>query len=95
MDFGLKKFNLFLQSAEKILLELFENDANYLDHITNSSTRSNLRTLILIYDYLKWGKYNIVLSRLEDLKDKVLELKELEDGENENIFGRTNRNRRS
>ena len=56
MDFGLKKFNLFLQSAEKILLELFENDANYLDHITNSSTRSNLRTLILIYDYLKWGK---------------------------------------
>lgn len=29
-------------------------------------------------DYLKWGKYNIVLSRLEDLKDKVLELKELE-----------------
>ena len=31
-------------------------------------------------DYLKWGKYNIVFSRLEDLKDKVLELKELEDG---------------
>ena len=29
-------------------------------------------------DYLKWGKYNIVFSRLEDLKDKVLELKELE-----------------
>ena len=45
-----------LEDLEKILLELFENDANYLDHITNSSTRSNLRTLILIYDYLKWGK---------------------------------------
>lgn len=45
-----------VEDLEKMLLELFENDANYLDHITNSSTRSNLRTLILIYDYLKWGK---------------------------------------
>ncbi len=40
---------------EEILKELFEEDVNLLKNV-NPGVRTNVRRLILIYDYLKWGK---------------------------------------
>ena len=44
-----------LMELEKILVGLFEEDVNILENV-NPGTRSNIRRLIRIYDYLKWGK---------------------------------------
>ena len=38
-----------------ILSEMFTADSDALDHFTGS-TRSDLKRLIRLYDYLKWGK---------------------------------------
>ena len=40
---------------ETVLKEIFTNDANVLETAPDG-TRSNIRRLILVYDYLKWGK---------------------------------------
>lgn len=44
-----------LEELETILLDLFQKNRNILNSIS-SSEKSQLRTLILIYDYLKWKK---------------------------------------
>ena len=44
-----------VDELEKVLKELFEANVNILND-SLVSIRSNLRRLILIYDYLKWGK---------------------------------------
>lgn len=44
-----------IEELETVLKELFEVDANVLQNV-NSNQRSDIRRLIRIYDYLKWGK---------------------------------------
>lgn len=44
-----------VKELEGILNELFENDKNILQNV-DSNERSDIRRLIRIYDYLKWGK---------------------------------------
>lgn len=43
-----------LIELEDVLRELFEEDVNILQNKSNA--RSDIRRLIRIYDYLKWGK---------------------------------------
>lgn len=40
---------------ESVLKEIFENDINILQN-SKPAIRTNVRRLIMIYDYLKWGK---------------------------------------
>lgn len=40
---------------EVVLLEMFETDVNVLQNVP-AIVRSNIRRLIMVYDYLKWGK---------------------------------------
>lgn len=40
---------------EEVLIEIFNNDVNVLQN-SKASIRTNVRRLILIYDYIKWGK---------------------------------------
>lgn len=47
--------NFDVLELESVLIELFENDVNILQNV-DSNVRSNIRRLILIYDYLKWSK---------------------------------------
>lgn len=44
-----------LSELETVLYTLFENDVNILRN-EKTATRTNIRRLIRIYDYLKWGK---------------------------------------
>ncbi len=44
-----------VNELEKVLLEIFTNDVNVLE-TASSGTRTNIRRLIMFYDYLKWGK---------------------------------------
>ncbi len=44
-----------LAELENILLGLFEEDVNILQNV-NQGTRTHIKRLIRIYDYLKWGK---------------------------------------
>lgn len=44
-----------VKELEGILNELFENDKNILQNV-DSNERSDIRRLIRVYDYLKWGK---------------------------------------
>lgn len=44
-----------LSELECILKELFKEDKNILQN-SDTATRTNIRRLIRIYDYLKWGK---------------------------------------
>lgn len=43
-----------LQELEEVLRELFENDINVLQN--EKKARTNIKRMIRIYDYLKWGK---------------------------------------
>lgn len=47
--------NLDIFEVESILKELFENDVNILQ-TSPQPVRTNIRRLVMIYDYLKWGK---------------------------------------
>lgn len=47
--------NVDVDELEKVLKELFVNDVNILEKSANG-TRSHIRRLIMVYDYLKWGK---------------------------------------
>lgn len=44
-----------VDELEMVLREIFENDVNVLQNST-APIRTNIRRLIRIYDYLKWGK---------------------------------------
>lgn len=44
-----------LVELENILVMLFEEDADILQNV-NQATRTNIKRLVRIYDYLKWGK---------------------------------------
>ena len=44
-----------LNELESILKGLFESDKNILQN-SEAATRTHIRRLIRIYDYLKWGK---------------------------------------
>lgn len=44
-----------LVELENILVGLFEEDINVLQNV-NQPTRTNIKRLVRIYDYLKWGK---------------------------------------
>lgn len=44
-----------VNELEAVLKEIFENDINILQN-SKSTIRTNVRRLIMIYDYLKWGK---------------------------------------
>lgn len=47
--------NIDVCELEDVLNEIFENDINVLQN-SKAPVRTNVRRLILIYDYLKWGK---------------------------------------
>ena len=51
----LEEAQIDVNELEGVLKELFEGDVNLLQNVS-SLTRTNLRRLIMIYDYLKWGK---------------------------------------
>ncbi len=51
----LKEEQINISDLEDILLELFDRDINLLQ-TAPAPTRTNIRRLIMIYDYLKWGK---------------------------------------
>ncbi len=44
-----------VSELEKVLQEIFSNDANVLETAPDG-TRSHIRRQILVYDYLKWRK---------------------------------------
>lgn len=44
-----------VNELEGVLKEIFEEDINLLQN-SRSSVRTNVRRLIMVYDYLKWGK---------------------------------------
>ena len=44
-----------VNELEAVLKEIFENDINVLQN-SQSAIRTNIRRLIMIYDYTKWGK---------------------------------------
>lgn len=44
-----------VSELESVLKEIFENDINVLQN-SKAAIRTNIRRLIMIYDYLKWGK---------------------------------------
>ena len=44
-----------IDELETVLKNLFEKNANIL-HEEATPVKTNIRRLILIYDYLKWGK---------------------------------------
>lgn len=45
-----------LDELESVLIEIFSENVNVLKEIKSSNARTNIRRLICIYDYLKWGK---------------------------------------
>lgn len=51
----LEENQINIKELEDVLKELFEKDVNVLQNV-KSSERSDIRRLIRIYDYLKWGK---------------------------------------
>ncbi len=51
----LEENQIDVDELEKVLKGLFEDDVNILQN-ENSQVRINVRRLIMIYDYLKWGK---------------------------------------
>lgn len=51
----LKEEQIVLGELENVLNEIFEENINVLSD-SEAETRTNIRRLIMIYDYLKWGK---------------------------------------
>ena len=51
----LEEENINVNKLEIVLKEIFEKDINVLQN-SISAVRTNVRRLILLYDYLKWGK---------------------------------------
>ena len=44
-----------LEELEDILVGIFEEDVNVLQSV-DQATRTNIKRLVRIYDYLRWGK---------------------------------------
>lgn len=51
----LEEVQIDINELECVLKEVFEEDINLL-HNSSSTVRTNIRRLIMVYDYLKWGK---------------------------------------
>lgn len=51
----LEESQIELSELENVLKEIFTEDVNLLQNV-KSNVRTNIRRLIMIYDYLKWGK---------------------------------------
>lgn len=51
----LEEVQIEISELEDMLKEIFSEDINVLQNV-NSQERTNIRRLIMIYDYLKWGK---------------------------------------
>jgi hypothetical protein len=51
----LEEAQIYVNELEEVLKEIFEEDVNLLQN-SKSPIRTNVRRLIMIYDYLKWGK---------------------------------------
>lgn len=51
----LEQDQIDIKELEDVLREIFEEDVNVLQNVS-SNERSDIRRLIRIYDYLKWGK---------------------------------------
>lgn len=51
----LREDQIALDELEEVLLELFGEDVNILQKVS-ASERTNIKRLIRIYDFLKWGK---------------------------------------
>lgn len=51
----LEETQIDINELEDVLKEIFEEDINLLQN-SSSSVRTNVRRLIMVYDYLKWGK---------------------------------------
>lgn len=51
----LEEEQLDIDELENVLKEIFEGDVNVLQN-DDANERSDIRRLIQIYDYLKWGK---------------------------------------
>ena len=45
-----------VDELEMVLIEIFNNDVNVLQN-SITPVRTNIKRLIRIYDYLKWGKH--------------------------------------
>ena len=50
----LEEQDIDIQELENVLKEIFEHDVNVLQN-SKPAIRTNVRRLIMIYDYLKWG----------------------------------------
>jgi len=51
----LEEKQMDVHELEDVLREIFEGDVNVLQNV-GTNERSDIRRLIRIYDYLKWGK---------------------------------------
>ncbi|GAA4080519.1 SIR2 family protein [Amphibacillus indicireducens] len=51
----LEEPQIIIEDLENVLKEIFSEDVNVLQNVS-AQIRTHLRRLILIYDYLKWGK---------------------------------------
>ena len=51
----LEETQIDINELECVLKEIFEEDINLLQN-SSSPVRTNVRRLIMVYDYLKWGK---------------------------------------
>lgn len=51
----LEESQIVVSELENVLKELFEEDVNILQNVS-APIRTHIRRLIMIYDYLKWGK---------------------------------------
>jgi hypothetical protein len=51
----LEENQIDIDYLEKILVDIFTKDSNFLEHV-DSSIRSSYKLLIRIYDYMKWAK---------------------------------------
>lgn len=51
----LEEEQIAIDELEDVLKEIFEADVNVLQNV-GTNERSDIRRLIRIYDYLKWGK---------------------------------------
>lgn len=51
----LEEKQIAINELEDVLIELFEEDINILQNV-EANVRTHIRRLIMIYDYMKWGK---------------------------------------
>jgi len=58
----LREDQIDLSQLETILREIFSDNVNVLKDTKSASARTNIRRLIRIYDYLKWGKQKELLD---------------------------------